>query len=459
MRPPNLIAREKLTATLRRGPIGAPALSQALAVSPRTALRLIAELGHQCVVAGRAGRRRYALARVLRNSAKPPPVFTIDQSGKPRDAGSLDLIAPEGARFDLGALGWPIDSSARDGWWDGLPYPFYDMRPQGFLGRAFARREHRRLEVSLDPREWSDDDVIYVLSRRGNDSTGNLIIGERALRLHQDTLIAASEPLKPARPAAAYSRRADETVALGIVGSSAAGEFPKFTAMREWRGIRTPQVIVKFAGRDRGATTTRWADLLICEHLALEHASRLPGITAARTRILQTVGRTFLEAERFDRHGASGRSPLISLDVLSAHLLGLASQDWREHARGLARLGLIDATVVTAITRLWWFGRLIANGDMHLGNLSFVPHDGQLSLAPAYDMLPMTYAPLPGGEVPPREPVFDLPLPVEADAWHAAATNAIAFWREAASDTRMSSRFRSIAAANARALERRAQQA
>lgn len=41
----------------------------------------------------------------------------------------------------------------------------------------------------------------------------------------------------------------------------------------------------------------------------------------------------------------------------------------------------------------------IANTDVHTGNLSFRPQ-AQLELAPAYDMLPMLYAPLPNGEVP-----------------------------------------------------------
>ncbi len=33
---------------------------------------------------------------------------------------------------------WPVPDEARDGWWEGLPYPFYDMRPQGYMGRQFA---------------------------------------------------------------------------------------------------------------------------------------------------------------------------------------------------------------------------------------------------------------------------------------------------------------------------------
>ena len=77
--------------------------------------------------------------------------------------------------------------------------------------------------------------------------------------------------------------------------------------------------------------------------------------------------------------------------------------------------------------KLWWFGKLIANTDMHTGNLSFVAQ-GTLAVAPAHDMLPMLYAPLPGGEVPTR--VFEppLPLPTQRPSWAVASAAATLFW-------------------------------
>jgi hypothetical protein len=50
----------------------------------------------------------------------------------------------------------------------------------------------------------------------------------------------------------------------------------------------------------------------------------------------------------------------------------------------------ITASVLDQIQAIWWFGRLIGNTDMHLGNLAFVPG---LNVAPVYDMLPAMYAP------------------------------------------------------------------
>jgi serine/threonine protein kinase HipA of HipAB toxin-antitoxin module len=128
----------------------------------------------------------------------------------------------------------------------------------------------------------------------------------------------------------------------------------------------------------------------------------MPGVSAARSRIVRSAGRTFLEVERFDRHGRPGRSALICLATLDAALLGESTSDWTRLGARLAGAGLNYADDLERIHRLWWFGKLIANTDLHNDNLSFVPQGG-FKLAPVYDMLPMLYAPLPGGEVPSRK--------------------------------------------------------
>ena len=200
----------------------------------------------------------------------------------------------------------------------------------------------------------------------------------------------------------------------------------------------------------------RWADLLVCEHLALECAAALPGVASARSRIVVQDGRTFLEVERFDRHGLFGRSRLICLATLDAALLGDGSTDWTRLAGRFAAAGLLVADDLQRIQHLWWYGRLIANSDMHTGNLSFRPQ-GTLALAPAYDMLPMLYAPLPGGEVPPRSFEPPLPLPPQQPVWTAACSAAIAFWTRASQDQRISPGFRRLCLANARRLQQLAE--
>ena len=90
---------------------------------------------------------------------------------------------------------------------------------------------------------------------------------------------------------------------------------------------------------------------------------------------------------------------------------------------------------------------------MHAGNLSFqftaTPSESpQLSAAPVYDMLPMLYAPLAGGEVPAREFKPPMPMPSERATWQTACEVALAFWLLAANDIRISEPFRLLAQAN-----------
>ena len=240
---------------------------------------------------------------------------------------------------------------------------------------------------------------MHVLSRVGSDVSGNLILGNGAIDGWQARKLAPPEPVKARALVGAYERLAGQAIAAGVPGSSAAGEFPKFPAVRELPGSDTPHVLVKLSGAGGSPAERRWSDLLVCEHLALECAAALPGVASARSRIVAGEGRTFLEVERFDRHGWFGRSPLISLATLDAALLGDGSGDWTRLAGRLQAIGLLAPDDVQRVQLLWWYGRLIANSDMHTGNLSFRPQQS-LALAPTYDMLPMLYAPLPGGEVP-----------------------------------------------------------
>ena len=264
--------------------------------------------------------------------------------------------------------------------------------------------------------------------------------------------LAPPEPLKPRALGKAYAGLAEQAIAAGVAGSSAGGEFPKFAALRELAGSATPHVLVKFSGADDSPAVRRWADLLVCEHLALQAVATLPGIESARSRIVVHAGRTFLELERFDRHGMLGRSRLSSLTVLNAALIGEGSTDWTRLASRLVGAGLLTADAAARVERLWWFGRLIANTDMHTGNLSFRPH-AMLALAPAYDMLPMRYAPLAGGEVPPREFEPPLPLPPQRTVWTEACKAAHGFWTAAARDARIGEAFRRVCEGNAQRLQ------
>lgn len=426
-------------------------------LSRATMMRMVKELGDQVVVRGAARRTSYAARRPLRGGGESIPLYRIDRKGRGEQVAMLDTIYPAGCalRYEQ-PLEWPLAPEMRDGWFPGLPYPLDDMRPQGFLGRNFARNYAELLQVGPDPQRWQEDDVLHMLSTLGADAAGNYILGEPAYRRHLDTMRRGLAPIAEADIGQAYAQQAEIAMAAGVAGSSAGGEFPKFTAFREHDGERA-HVIVKFSGNDNTPGTQRWSDLLVCEHLALETVAAHLDLPAARSRIVRHGQRTFLEVERFDRHGDFGRSPVCTWAALDAALFGMAGQGWNKAAARMLADRYIGAGTCAAINRLWHFGRLIANNDMHEGNLAFVPGAGgkpPLALAPAYDMLPMLYAPVRGVELPQREFAPPLPLPAERADWLAAAEAAIEFWSMAAADNRISAGFRAACRVNGRELRR-----
>jgi hypothetical protein len=393
----------------------------------------------------------------LRGSLEDLPLFAVDRHGRAEELSHLSLPEPNGTLLKLERTAWPVPTESREGWWDGLPYPVYAMRPSGYMGRLFARAEHVNLGVAADPDKWSDDDIVWVLSRRGSDVSGNLILGSAAYDRWLHDKISPPAPLATSEQPAAYADFAVQALTAVGGGSSAAGEFPKFAALRDLPGSSTPHVLVKFSGGSGSASEQRWGDLLVCEHLALASAAALKGIASARSRILQHAGRVFFETERFDRVGMHGRLPICGLDAIDPAFLGSRETAWPVLADRLQQLGLMGAADVEAIEQLWWFGRLIANSDMHAGNLSFHV-ERTLRPAPAYDMLPMAYAPLPCGEVPPRTFTPELPQPRQRPAWLVAARAAMNFWSTASRDVRISEVFRAICATNATYVESLADQ-
>jgi HipA-like C-terminal domain len=444
---------ETLIQTLRARPhLPAAELLAALGVSRATLMRAVRAAGPEVLTIGRARRTSYAARRRLRGSADPVPVFQVDERGDSEQVGRLDLAYPDGSVFEFSAPSpWPLGDSMRDGWFDGLPYFLQDLRPDGFLGRQFARAHAQVLQLGDDPRQWSDDDALYAISLLVADHSGNFIVGEGAFRLWLDQIQQPPACLEERQVLEAYVERAQRAMLDGNVGSSAAGEFPKFAALRTLKGAPT-HVLVKFSGSDNSAGTQRWSDLLVCEHLAAQTIATVPGLTAAQTTVLQAGNRTFLEAVRFDRHGSRGRSALCSWAAFNYSWFGLAGKPWIDGAAKLLERGLIDHDTAQVITRLWHFGQLIGNTDMHDGNLSFRPRISaeatSLTLAPAYDMLPMLYAPQRGVELPPVNFVPRLPRPIERQAWQDAATAADQFWSRAAEDARISAEFRKICVEN-----------
>jgi len=383
-------------------------LLEKLGVSQPTLSRELARFDTEVVRIGAARSIRYA----LHDTARGLPdivVHRVDPEGRMRRLGILLPVRPEG--FVMREEGGVTRHS------EGLPWWLFDMRPQGYLGRAYAARHGATLGLPERLSDWSDTHALWALLRHGHDLVGDLLLGERAREHFLATPMPT--PLREAGKGAAYRQLAIDAARGETPGSSAAGEQPKFTAFAE-----TPDgprhVIVKFSEPEDGPVSERWRDLLLAEHLALE-ALRDAGVSASTTRVLDHAGQRFLEVQRFDRVGASGRRGLISLAALDAEFAGSGARAWPVIARHLAASRQIRADAADTAELLWAFGMFIGNSDMHAGNLSFMAEEGRpYRIAPAYDMTPMCFAPRSGGGLPDTVPAVSLRAEVSDQAWRRA---------------------------------------
>lgn len=438
----------------RDGPESASALARRLGVSTPTVTRALSKLGDTIVTIGKGRSSRCALYRDVRDLGHAWPLYRIDRDGRPELLGRIEALH--------GRYRWrlvpehPLPLFMRDefaeGLYEDLPWFLQALRPQGYLGRESARFFADDIGAPQDISRWQADDILSGLLHFGVDLTGNLLL-QHGLAQQNPTSILEQDP-------AAYDPHnmrsylypiyANESDQLDQPGSSAAGEQPKFIRPLKHDDGGISSVIVKFAPLDAGnPTAQRWADLLICEEIALRLLAA-HSIDAAHTEILDAGDWRFLQSTRFDRTSQGGRIGVFALDALDMAYVGSDQRDWLASAEPLHEQGLIDAGDLDRIRLLHAFGRLIGNNDMHHGNLSFYaePQHAVLRLAPLYDMLPMHYRPAVSGLV--RETPFELPPPDlhHQNIWAQAAELAEEFWTTAAGDPRLSETFARLCADN-----------
>ncbi|MCM2324028.1 MAG: type II toxin-antitoxin system HipA family toxin YjjJ [Oligoflexia bacterium] len=393
------------------------------------------------ITLGAARNRKLAALRPIRTLGSEIPLFQVSPQGEVIPLGKLLALHPHSFAVQMKSA--PFKPLI----YPGLPFFLDDLRPQGFLGKAFA---HQHPELRLPPRilDWSPDDALDAMARRGEDLVGNLLIGAESFERFQARGRDEEEAIDAADPGARYVACAQTALDGQPAGSSAGGEHPKFGAtLRNSDGTRR-KVLVKFSPAGATFAAERWRDLLLCESLALEllREARIP---AAEGRILEAGGRTFLEVVRFDRVDARGRRGMLSLAALENEWTARA-ENWAISAALLERGKKISAEDLKTIQVLESFGRLIANSDRHPGNLSFFWEPGmpRATLAPVYDMLPMLYAPTSGGEDAGRSftlPTYDHTL---LEAWKIALPLAVRYWERVKEDPRVSRGFREIAEGN-----------
>lgn len=397
-------------------------LTDTLGISQPTASRDLKALGDEVVRTGAGSAIQYALRDAFRGFDSAP-IYRINEAGQVKALGNLIPVYPGGFVMEQ------TDNVCL--YSDGLPWWLFDMRPQGYLGRAWASMYSAGLGLSSNPEAWTDSDVIRALLAHGHDAVGNLLIGEQA----RNQFLEMPLPT-PVDRASSYPALARAVSAGEVPGSSAGGEQPKFCTYTE-RG----HVLVKFTAPDDNPISERWRDLLQAEHLALN-------VLGVETGIFDFEGQRFLEIPRFDRTGPLGRIGLFSLRALEAEFVGRARDAWPSLVNALIRQGYVHPDAAAGTARLWAFGMLIGNTDMHHGNLSFISSKGRpYQLAPAYDMLPMGFAPKSGGEIVNTLRPAMLPAAIGSEVWQEALQRAEQFYGLACESNRFSARFRPCLAA------------
>jgi hypothetical protein len=407
---------------LRRNPASSTEIANFCGCDRSTVTRQLKLLEPKLVATGRARSTRYYLRR---GADCETALYRVSAAGKAEHFGTMVAVLPHGYVVKTHA-------DADERYYDDLPWWLQDLRPQGFLGRNLAKALFKKGIVGTEDIDyWKDQDIFQALLHAKGDSPGNLLIGTFS---YQQWL--QHEPVAVCK--AEFVKFATDTMAGEVIGSSAGGEQPKFCAFVDGK-----HRLVKFTEPVINANSQRWADLLQAEHLALQTLADF-GIAATHSDIFRLEQRTFLSAERFDRIGALGRKGLVSLRMVEMEFVGKPAE-WPVLAQHLLKEKRITAADADTIAVIWCFGRLIANTDMHTGNLSFYnAGDGELRLAPVYDMLPMAFAPLRSGAMASCHTLTITAL-AQGKQWRQAYDMADRFWAQLLLHVDISAEFKDIA--------------
>lgn len=407
---------QALLRILRKGPQSAAQVTAALGISQPTFSRTIHELGSHVTWFRVSGQRTplYAALRTLPQGLNPrQSIHRSLSTGK---------IAPFAAvEFLAGGATLERVPGGRTTLYEGLPPYMAFAAPSGFLGRQIAQEASRSQPFPQSLRDWSDEHRIAYLFTMGLNLPGNLVFGDACLQREID--FRAARPVTAADRLVHYGEMA-QALKAAAYGSSAGGEQPKFLSFTADSG----HVIVKFAKRG-----SRMADLLPLEHLALRALAEVD-VPSAPTQLLVGTDHVFLEVVRFDRQGATGRIGMLSAGSVDDEFFGLRDT-WSEFAARCERSKYLSSVDARRIDTMAAFSELIGNTDRHFENLSLlIDEDGEYrGVAPAYDILPMRYAPLGGGMEPDLSPIEPKIGTVGArpDVWARAAKAAGLFWRSA----------------------------
>lgn len=427
---------QELERLLRHEPRSAQELMNALDISQPTLSRTIQASPGVLTSFRVPGDRtpKYATLRKLPGGLNPrQTVYRISDTGIYEEFAKVEFLSG-GATLERGP--------AKTALYGGLPPYMAFSSPTGFLGRQVARAaaaSEGHFPESL--KDWGDDHRVFYLFTRGLNLPGNLVYGDSCLQREMEFRKA---PAMPAEEKLGHYMAAAIQLKDSAYGSSAGGEQPKFLSLTEDSG----HVIVKFAKKG-----TRMADLLPLEHLALRSLEEA-GVPAAKTELAASTDHVFLEVQRFDRSGRHGRVGMLSAGSIDDEFFG-ARDTWSEFAARCEKARYLSAEDARHIDVMAAFSELIGNGDRHFDNISvLLQEDGEYKgVAPAYDILPMRYAPIGAGVDPDLAPINPKlgTIGAKPQVWARAADAASRFWtavRQGRTGLPVSRAFRELAAQN-----------
>lgn len=417
-------------------------LMQGLNVSQPTLSRLIQSLSNEVVTMGKGRATCYGLPRKIHNQTSCVSIYTIDPRGDAHIYGQLTAL--RGGQY------WWEQTDKVGEIFPSIPWFIEDLLINGYGARSFAYRYSELLRLPRRLADWNSEDKFFAASQFGDDQTGNLLIGEESLARYFSKARNMPPPVELNDRPWQYPQLAQKTLTGELDSVLMGGEQPKFSVCVNDQG--TPcHMLVKFSPAVDSNEARRYADLLICEHLALE-AVRTAGYNAARSRIVIAGRQVFLCLKRFDRRGALGRLPMVSLKALQLRTSS-PCDNWIDAALRLQKRELISSQDAQKLRWLTLFSDLIGNTNQHFQNISLIPHQQNFYiLAPIYGIRPTLYEPI-AGEIPQR---LFTPPPIRneiANELPSALEAAIFFWKSAAIDERISAEFRQICYENCELLK------
>ena len=404
---------------LRGGVQTAAQLMAALGVSQPTLSRTIQSLSSTVTAFRVSGDRtpRYALLRQL-----PLGLHSRQRIYRLLASGSIEPFA-EVEFLSGGSTLERIGSVTR--MYEGLPPYMAFAAPSGFLGRQLAHDAARAQQFPSSLKDWDDEHRVAWLFTRGLNLPGNLVFGDASLQMEID--LRGLDPTPTSEKAAHYVAMASALKGAAY-GSSAGGEQPKFLGMTKDSG----HVIVKFA-----RLGSRMAELLPLEHLALRSLAEVD-VSSSSTQLLTSGDYVFLEIQRFDRVGKSGRIGMLSAGAVDDEFFG-RRDSWPEFAARCEKAKYLSAADARRVDTMAAFSELIGNSDRHFENISLlIDEKGEYAgIAPAYDILPMRYASIGGGVDPDLTPIAPKVGTIGAQpaVWARAAQAAERFWTAVQTET------------------------